>query len=199
MVINTGMSKFREWLTQKAMRQQEVPHNWFFSETGNWGEFAKEIHQVNISKGFWGVDPTKRNVGEALNLIHDEVSEAVLVRYSLTPDAKVPEIDEFSAEISDVMIRTLDLCGFFGANLETPAQSGVVFEKEIDTNLLLLGLAISDVSEAHRKGADIAKELESLFATVLLFTFVHKIDIWKSCNLKVNYNKSRPFLHGKKY
>jgi hypothetical protein len=197
MNLNTLIAKFYEWINRKnsikiSSELRDIP-------IYDWQGFSKEIHQVNLSKGFWGEEPSKRNVGEALNLIHDEISEAVMVRYSLTPDSKVPQIDEFTAEISDVMIRTLDLCAFFGAELESPTQSATVFEKNLDTNLLLLGLSVSDVSEAHRKGDDIVKELESLFVSILLFAFVHRIDLWKSCNLKVAFNKTRPFLHGKKY
>jgi hypothetical protein len=97
------------------------------------------------------------------------------------------------------MIRTLDLCAFFVSNLDCPQKTDIIFDKALDSNLLKLGIAVSDVSESHRKGDNIAKALERLFATILLFSFVHKIDIWKSCNLKVDYNKTRPFLHGKRY
>jgi hypothetical protein len=66
MVINAYIIKFREWLIEKSKPQYEVPKDWFFSETGDWTKFSKEIHKVNVSKGFWGEDSSKRNVGEAL-------------------------------------------------------------------------------------------------------------------------------------
>jgi len=99
-------------------------------------EIQKEIHQVNVEKGFW---EDRKNVGEVLMLIVSELGEALEAhrgsRKALVElfDAKAidrtePEDyqadfdqcikDTFEDEIADTVIRIFDMCEGFGIDLE---------------------------------------------------------------------------------
>ena len=97
-------------------------------------ELGKEIHKNAVSKGFY---EDKKNIGEMLCLIHSEISEALEAdrknNYTKTDIYSVNQWiddenfthyfkenvkDTFEDELSDIMIRVMDLATFKGINLE---------------------------------------------------------------------------------
>lgn len=102
-------------------------------------ELVSRAHENAVRHGFWDKPP---EFGTAIALIHSELSEALEEHrkgnvYLYYGDDGKPE--GIAVEIADAVIRTADLCGALGIDLE----------------------------EAIAK--------------------------------KMNYNESRPYLHGKKY
>ncbi len=99
-------------------------------------DLAKEIHEINKSKGFW--DQTNgRNASEVFILIISEVIEATEefragrgVNETLFEDSDVPGLwsttqsERFKkpvgvpSELADTIIRTLDACAAWGIDIE---------------------------------------------------------------------------------
>lgn len=90
-------------------------------------DLAEDISEMSEGNGFWDPD----GVGDVgiiplkLALVHDEVSEALQVHRDLYDDSDPDpntlltdmQEDDFTEEIADVIIRSLDLCGYYGFNI----------------------------------------------------------------------------------
>ncbi|NJL53753.1 hypothetical protein HC928_00510 [bacterium] len=82
-------------------------------------------HTIAKEKGFW--PPEGRNPGEAIALIHSELSEMLeAIRSSeeraVAMSEKVPGLTAEEEEAADVLIRLLDYCGGRGLYLSRALQ-----------------------------------------------------------------------------
>ena len=69
---------------------------------------AEYIHSTAKEKGFWPEEG--RNFGEAIALMHSELSEALEAhRHGNTQSDKIPEFSGVEEELADTIVRILDI------------------------------------------------------------------------------------------
>lgn len=76
-------------------------------------KLCEAVHRANQR---WWHDPAtgasvQRNVGEMLALVHSEISEALEGDRKNLMDDKLPDIDMFTVELADAVIRIFDIAG----------------------------------------------------------------------------------------
>lgn len=91
-------------------------------------ELAREIYDINESKGFWDdpfADENELTVPAKIMLIVDECSEALQVHREVYDDADEDLVskmtpmqeDDFTEELADVIVRTLDLAAAYDLDI----------------------------------------------------------------------------------
>ncbi len=101
-------------------------------------ELMADIHKTAKDHGFWPDDPTDhqtRNFGEAIALIHSELSEA-LDAYRCCPSTEgtevsnnIPEFLEVEEELADTVIRIFDLAAGFNYHLPSAIIAKMKFNE----------------------------------------------------------------------
>lgn len=90
-------------------------------------EIAKEIHEINKSKGFWDEE---RNFGEMIALVHSELSEALEADRDGAMDNKLTHRLGTEVELADAIIRLLDMGEGLGFDLEGAIREKVDFNSK---------------------------------------------------------------------
>lgn len=195
------------------------------TKTVNLTELSKQIYQANKEKGFWDEE---KNVGEVFALIISEASEA-LEAHRKDIFANMQEFDKWMLaeriegtdrgelfidlfksyikdsvedEIADVVIRVLDFVGFLEYEMST-----------VDTtnyNIIInnFGEMIADlnwvISDAYKSRYDSSYsmanlKLENIIRWCYAISESLNFDLDRHIELKLKYNATRPYKHGKKF
>ena len=73
----------------------------------HFNQFGMSVFEAAVQKGWWKKD---RNLGEAICLIHAELSEAFeALRKGNPPHSKLPDLSEVEVALAEVIIRIMDL------------------------------------------------------------------------------------------
>ncbi|MCC6454475.1 MAG: hypothetical protein IT328_05990 [Caldilineaceae bacterium] len=88
---------------------------------------AEKHHAAMVSKGFW---EGERNDSEALMLIVTEIAEACeAIRHGNPPDDKIPEFSGLDAELSDAILRIMDLAQGRGLRVAEALVAKMAYNK----------------------------------------------------------------------
>lgn len=168
-----------------------------------WNNLAAQVHEDNVKKGFWPGGVANRNVGELLALVHSEITEAYDAVLSNSNDDKLSDLPGFDVEIADAMIRLLDASAAYEVNLgESFTSRCRATYTSMTEDLMDAHMWLSRALEAHRKGKleefrdSVMGGFQTLEAILLKWGDSKPLDV---INRKLEYNRSRPFMHGKKY
>lgn len=133
-------------------------------------ETAKVVYELNKEKGFWDKE---RNVGELLMLVVSELGEAMEAHRK----GHFAKLEHFENNISKSRIINKD------PNYEGDITPERAYEAHFST--LMKDTFEDEIADSIIRLLDLSHGLN--------------IDIEKHINAKIEYNKSRPRLHGKKY
>ena len=181
-------------------------------------EWAKEIHENAVAHGWW---ETKRSTGEVIALIHSELSEALEeardnrpMMYVLGPNGeeictpcyfngRKPE--GIAVELADAVIRVLDFAEYNNLPLK---DIGMDIDDNTKKYFLDFGHVIAVLHEIVVMLHHTIKDQSTEDAICMTLTFVavielylreQGVDLWQVIELKHNYNKGRPYKHGKAF
>ncbi len=173
---------------------------------------AAEINETAKASGFWD---TERNMGEMLMLIISELAEALeehRTNKSLFYLSYTGKPEGIITELADAAIRILDT---IYSQWEEPRHGYIRthFKEEMKKQLML---ATSKTREHYVVGDNFGENLFRASAFVVkaganpmwlipALVYIDRMalalggDLWDVARKKMEYNKTRPYKHGKEY
>lgn len=184
----------------------------------NLNELAHKIHESNKLRGF---DVAQDNIGQSLLLIVGEISEAMdahqcgrfanqrtvnylseatgCVDFTIFFDEDIK--NTFEDELADIVMRTLDFCAAFGVDIEHAYKRTCIGNYD---NIGEMFLYCTDAITTYKKSSAIYGTMQCVYIArpikiVEKIAKNHSIDLEKHISLKMRYNETRPYKHGKRY
>lgn len=198
-------------LKKKNKIMQEIYSQFIRSSEAPWSEefinafkgIQKDVHNTAKQKGWWD---NERNNGEAIALMHSELSEAFEGWEEL--DDKVPDFTALEAELADCIIRIMDMAEARSWNVANSLQEELIFLQfsdviSLDRMILHVHLGLSNALEAMRKpkeneAKEIAKGLADAVAAIMVIQNDFNYKVSDALCAKVEMNKTRERMHGGK-
>lgn len=185
-------------------------------------EFALAHHAEMVEKGFWSgrsmVKKTLLILGElgealeahrknkrcsiAISIFENKNFENELIRTKFEKEVK----DTFEDEIADTMLRLLDFCVYFDKMKylqDTPEMS--LYKLTFDAiqanvaDFVKNGASTLDALLFEANDNCLRFKTLSVYICLLEIAKLMNFDLWAHVQAKRKYNKTRPFMFGKKY
>lgn len=166
-------------------------------------KLAAEIHAAAVEKGFWDVeDAMEKHCAKMISELGEIVqADRAGIMYEVEHEGAKPE--GVVAEIADFVMMTMDMCiemkgSFPEDDIETwnTNKDAVNIIAAIPAYSLVGAFSASLVSMGEI--ADTAPMLHILYAAHVWLKS-RGYDLWEIIRQKMEYNKSRPKLHGRAY
>lgn len=169
----------------------------------NW--WAKEIHQVAADHGFWPEEG--RNFGEMIALMHSEISEAwEEFEGHRSPVYHVDGKPEgIAVELVDCAIRILDTMYSMCVDVDDTVRESVGIARDVYSDFPVgvarTNVSLSNALEANRDGDDkkAAMHLGVALRRISVMVSLLHVSFETLMDEKVEYNRSRPYKHGRAY
>lgn len=187
-------------------------------------KLSKEIYEANKLKGWHDQEYSNEHylclvISELMEAVEADRKGRIFENQSVTNDfdhfeRKVDKIgfvkafeedikDTVSDELADAVIRLLDLAGVRKINI----QSSYVFSKHYgivgysftEKMLYAVRIILSDLYEKINKTFSLYANINEALSLLNFICEEINIDLWQHVELKLQYNKSRPIKHGKRY
>lgn len=164
---------------------------------------ATEIHVAALSKGFWDVPNAEEC---AIACMHAEISEAVQADRLGMPLIDIERDDGkpegVGVELADFCMRLMDYCAEKQVRLSTLLVSGndnsTLPHLACKLHRYLERMLDKPVSRRSQR-IQIAEYSDCMLSTVADWISAHGGNLVELIYMKMEYNKSRPALHGRKY
>ena len=190
-------------------------------------KLAAELHADAVARGFWDVnDALMKHVVKMHSELSEAVQEDRCGRPMLYVDdievceciTDISKLDGrkpegIATELGDFVMMTLDMLVESGVNIELIAKECresyrsdhyvALMNTDLVTFILALHRQLSALCDAGRNKETCA---ETVLNSAIVFIFgvefwleQRGINLWDVIRLKMDYNKNRPKLHGRKY
>ena len=157
-------------------------------------EYTKEIHQQNVSVGWW--DNPDECIYQKIQLISTEICEATEGERKNLMDDHLPTRKMGEVELADALIRTLDLGAKLGCTyteLTSKRRSPFIREcNSIGKQHLGLTVALVDWATSFHLDDEVSNSNYSVLVNgILCCAEINNYNIFDAMDEKIIYNKTR--------
>ena len=175
-------------------------------------ELAAEAHANAVTHGFYDAPDSDRNFAlmhcELSEAIQAERSDAAMLNHVLDMDEKRVIPEGIAVELADFVIRLLDYAAWQG--IKIPVQARIVpLYRDLPRLVNVLHDLVNDIRRADicivddKSRAAWTRTEAGIIASIIehveMYLDDSEVDLWAVIREKMDYNRTRPRMHGKLY